>query len=55
MYIRQYTQALLGEPSFTELVQYDLASSIIAQEVLYVVAFFSAWLTYTIDFFKKSL
>ena len=51
MHIRQYTQALLSEPSFIYLVQYGLVSSIMAHEVLNVMAFFSAWSTYTIDFF----
>jgi predicted acetyltransferase len=51
MHIRQYTQALLGEPSFADLVHHGLVSSISAQAVRDAAAFFSPWPTYTIDFF----
>jgi predicted acetyltransferase len=51
MHIRQYTQALLGEPSFADLVQHGLVSSTSARAVRDAAAFFSAWPTYTIEFF----
>jgi predicted acetyltransferase len=51
MHIRQYTQALLGEPSFADLVQHRLVSSTSARAVWDAATFFSAWPTYTIEFF----
>jgi hypothetical protein len=51
MHIRQYTQALLGEPSFADLVQHGLVSSTSARAVRDAAVFFSAWPTYTIEFF----
>ena len=51
MHIRQYTQALLGEPSFADLVQHGLVSSTSAQAVRDAAALFSPWPTYTIEFF----
>jgi predicted acetyltransferase len=51
MHIRQYTQALLGEPSFADLVHHGLVSSTSAQAVADAAALFSPWPTYIIDFF----
>jgi hypothetical protein len=51
MHIRQYTQALLGEPSFADLMQHGLVSSTSARAVRDAAAFFSPWPTYTIEFF----
>jgi predicted acetyltransferase len=51
MHIRQYTQALLGEPSFADLVQHGLVSSTSAQAVRDAATLFSPWPTYTIEFF----
>jgi len=51
MHLRQYTQALLGEPCFTDLVQHGLVSSISARAVQDAAAFFNPWPTYTIEFF----
>jgi hypothetical protein len=53
MHIRQYTQALLGEPSFADLVQHGLVSSISARAVQDAAVFFSPWPTYIIEFFSK--
>lgn len=51
MHIRQYTQALLGEPSFADLMHHGLVSSTSARAVGDAAALFSPWPTYTIDFF----